>query len=299
MMLAAGLLTMFMQAQGTPPAGATGPKPGPVVLDCAMAMTQGANGLTAQVCQGEEQIKLGEASPKGSTEQHRRFDNAVNIYRKVEAGTSTATMKAAALEMLARLYDAQHLNEPAQAEGVLQELGAVSPLDLTVLFRLARIQEDRWELDAAEATLLAARHAQPAAPEPNKMLAQFYARRVTEMSTAAQQVESQLNPMLPGQRDKDGFYRVGGDVQPPHKRQGGPPYPEEARNAGVSGTVVVEIFVDETGTVRGARIIQSVPLLDAAALETVRNWQYEPTLVGGRPVPIKMGVTVTFTLPRP
>lgn len=282
----------------TQSSGAIPPKPGPVVLDCALAMAQGANVLAAQACQGEEQITLGEAAPKGSAEQHRRFENAVDIYRKVESGTSAAAMKAAALEMLARLYDPQHLNEPAQVEGALKELAAISPNDLTALFRLAKVQEDRQELDAAETTLLAARHAQPAAPEPNKMLAQFYARRVIEMSTAAQQLEAQLNPVLPGQRNKDGFYRIGGEVQPPRKLQSGPLYPEEARNAGVSGTVVVEIFVDETGTVVGARIIQSVPLLDAAALETVRNWRYEPTLVHGRPVPIKMGVTVNFTLPR-
>jgi TonB family protein len=294
--LAAAFLTLSMQ--GAQPPGAAPPKPGPVVLDCAFAMSQAADALASLVCRGDEQIKLGEAAPKGSSEQHRRFEDAVTIYRKAESSTSAAAMKAAALEMLVRLYDTQHLNEPAQVERVLRELAAVTPNDLTVLFRLSKVQEDQQELDAAETTLLSARHARPAAPEPNKMLAQFYTRRVTEMSTAAQQVEAQLNPVLPGQRDKDGFYHPGGDLQAPHKLETGPPYPEGARNAGVSGAVVVELSVDETGTVRGARIVQSIPLLDAAALETVKRWHYEPTVVNGRPVPIKMTVTVNFTLPR-
>ena len=207
-------------------------------------------------------------------------------------------MKAAALEMLARLYDAQHLNEPSEVERVLRALTAITPADLTVLFRLSKVQENQQEIEAAEATLLAARHLQPTAAEPNKMLAQFYARRVTEMSVAAQQVEAQLNPPPAGKPDKDGFYRVGAGVQGPHKLEGGPPYPEEARNAGVSGTVTVEVSLDETGAVWDARVTHSIPLLDAAALETVRRWHYEPTIVKGRPVPVRMSVAVNFTLPR-
>jgi TonB family protein len=296
MVMAAAFLTFAMQ--GAPAAGAPPPKLGPVVLDCALAMAQGANSLASLACLGEEQLKRGEAATKGSPEQRRALQNAVDTYRKAESAASVGAMKAAALEMLARLYDAQHLNEPAQLERVLRDLTTLTPNDLTVLFRLSRVQEDQQELNAAETTLLSARHAQPTAAEPNKMLAQFYSRRVSEMSVAAQQLETQLNPVLPGQRDREGFYRVGQGVQAPHKLEGGPPYPEDARNAGVSGVVTVELSLDETGTVRDARVTQSIPLLDAAALETVRRWHYEPTLVNGRPVPIKMSVTVNFTLPR-
>jgi TonB family protein len=103
---------------------------------------------------------------------------------------------------------------------------------------------------------------------------------------------------VPGKSDRDGFYRLDSSIQAPHKREGGPPYPDEARAAGVSGTVQVEIFIDETGNVVDTRVRESIPLLDAAAIETVRRWHYEPTLVNGRPVRIKMTVPVTFNLPR-
>jgi hypothetical protein len=44
------------------------------------------------------------------------------------------------------------------------------------------------------------------------------------------------------------------------------------------------------------RILRSVPLLDQAALDAVRSWEYTPTLLNGRPTPVIMTVTVRFTL---
>jgi len=44
------------------------------------------------------------------------------------------------------------------------------------------------------------------------------------------------------------------------------------------------------------RVLRSIPLLDAAAIEAVRQWQYTPTLLNGVPVPVIMTVTVNFTL---
>ena len=48
-----------------------------------------------------------------------------------------------------------------------------------------------------------------------------------------------------------------------------------------------------------ARILRSIPLLDEAALEAVRQWQFTPTLLNGVPVPVIMTVTVNFTLTDP
>jgi hypothetical protein len=47
-----------------------------------------------------------------------------------------------------------------------------------------------------------------------------------------------------------------------------------------------------------ARVLKSVPLLDEAALQAVKEWRYDPTLVNGKPVPIKMTVTVNFSTRR-
>jgi protein TonB len=48
--------------------------------------------------------------------------------------------------------------------------------------------------------------------------------------------------------------------------------------------------------VQDVKVLRSIPLLDAAAMEAVRQWQYTPTLLNGVPVPVIMTVTVNFTL---
>ena len=68
--------------------------------------------------------------------------------------------------------------------------------------------------------------------------------------------------------DKNGVYRVGGDITPP-RRFGNAAYPPDALAAGVDGTVVAEILVNEAGIVSDARVLKSVPPLDDAALKAV------------------------------
>ncbi len=63
-----------------------------------------------------------------------------------------------------------------------------------------------------------------------------------------------------------------------------PQYPQEAFVKKVEGTVLVEILIDSSGRVVSARVIKSVPLLDAAALQTVRQWLFTPAIKHGRPV---------------
>jgi TonB family protein len=46
----------------------------------------------------------------------------------------------------------------------------------------------------------------------------------------------------------------------------------------------------------GMRVLRSIPLLDAAAVEAVRQWVYEPMVVNGRPRPVTFTVTVRFVL---
>jgi protein TonB len=75
-----------------------------------------------------------------------------------------------------------------------------------------------------------------------------------------------------------------------------PVYPEIARSARIEGTVVLEAVVDTAGRVTQLRVLRSVPLLDQAALDAVRQWRYTPSQYYGRPVSVLMTVTVRFTL---
>jgi len=89
--------------------------------------------------------------------------------------------------------------------------------------------------------------------------------------------------------------RVGGILRTPMRVEDAEPVmPEAAQRAGVRGVVVVEIIIGADGRVSDAKILRSIPLLDAAALETARKWRYEPTVLNGAPVPIIMTATVNF-----
>ena len=80
-------------------------------------------------------------------------------------------------------------------------------------------------------------------------------------------------------------------------REGEARLPEVARAAGVAGAVQLEIVVNESGEVTDVAVMRSVPLLDEEAIRTVKQWRYAPTVVGGKPVPVRMDVTVTFASP--
>jgi TonB family protein len=266
----------------------------PSACSQAMAATL-TDGAAAEICAGEEAARLGTLASKDSPDKTRQWNDAAGHYRKAVALASKDTTKVMALNLLVNSYDAQHLNDPKEMETALRELIALTPDDLQPVYRLATLQEDEGLIDAAEGTLLDARHRQPDEVEPNRMLAQFYVRRVTALHKQELQQESQTS-RNPGERDENGVYRVGGAVTAP-SRLGVPKYPPDAQAAGLKGAVVVEVVVDATGTVTEPKIIQSIPLLDEAAIRAVRDWHFEPTLVNGQPVPVRMNLTVNFTLP--
>jgi protein TonB len=94
--------------------------------------------------------------------------------------------------------------------------------------------------------------------------------------------------------------RVGGVIRQPAKtRHVNPEYPAIAQSARVQGVVIIEGTIGSDGRVLDARVLRSIPLLDQAARDAVLQWEFEPTLLNGQPVPVIMTVTVQFTLPEP
>ncbi len=101
----------------------------------------------------------------------------------------------------------------------------------------------------------------------------------------------------PGVPDGNGTapIRPGGDIKAPVRTAYVvPTYPEIARPAGLSATVVLECTIDPTGHVADARVIAGHPLFNEAALNAVRQWRYTPTRLNGVPVAVLMTVTVRF-----
>jgi len=102
-------------------------------------------------------------------------------------------------------------------------------------------------------------------------------------------------PMPPPPPRRTEPLRVGGVIQPPRKlHEVAPLYPTIAQASGIEGVVILEAVIAEDGSVRDVRALRSIPLLDQAAIDAVRQWRFSPTLLNGEPVPIVMTVTVSF-----
>jgi len=90
--------------------------------------------------------------------------------------------------------------------------------------------------------------------------------------------------------------RIGGKIQAPLKiKNVEPVYPATAQSARVAGVVTIEATIGPDGKVIDAKVVRSIPLLDQAALDAVRQWEYRPTLLNGVPVPVLVTVTINFT----
>ncbi len=91
--------------------------------------------------------------------------------------------------------------------------------------------------------------------------------------------------------------RVGGDIQAPERITfKAPSYPPLAQAARIEGTVILDAVIDAQGVVQDVTVLRSVPLLDGAAVEAVRQWRYSPTRLNGVAIPVRMSITVTFSM---
>ncbi|MFI5057765.1 MAG: energy transducer TonB [Candidatus Acidiferrales bacterium] len=75
-----------------------------------------------------------------------------------------------------------------------------------------------------------------------------------------------------------------------------PMYPPLARQTRISGTVRLHAIIAKDGTVQQLEVLSGHPLLVQAALDAVRQWRYQPTLLNGEPVEVDTTVDVIFSL---
>jgi TonB family protein len=77
-----------------------------------------------------------------------------------------------------------------------------------------------------------------------------------------------------------------------------PIYPESARSAGISGTVVLQAVIGMDGKPLSLRVMNSQidPDLAHSAVEAVNQWRYTPTLLNGEPIEVDTTITVVYTL---
>ena len=75
-----------------------------------------------------------------------------------------------------------------------------------------------------------------------------------------------------------------------------PAYPDEARKQGIEAVVVVKFIVGENGQVEDIKIVKGHPLFDAAVLEVVRGWTFQPATLEGKVVRMARMVKIPFRL---
>lgn len=76
-----------------------------------------------------------------------------------------------------------------------------------------------------------------------------------------------------------------------------PVYPRDALASHLQGSVTLFGTVGESGQLQGLRIMSGDPVLARAALDAVQQWQYEPYMMNGKPIPRTIQITVQFKLP--
>src|SRR5215468_1918491 len=91
--------------------------------------------------------------------------------------------------------------------------------------------------------------------------------------------------------------RVGGAVQAAKLvNRVQPIYPPLARQTRISGTVKLHAIIGKDGSVQQLQVVSGHPLLVQAALDAVKQWRYQPTLLNGEPVEVDTEIDVIFSL---
>ena len=75
-----------------------------------------------------------------------------------------------------------------------------------------------------------------------------------------------------------------------------PVYPQQARSSGISGGVVLNAHIDEAGKVQVVQAISGDPVLVSAAMDAVRQWEYQPSSVNGQPRQSDTRIVINFSL---
>jgi TonB family protein len=90
---------------------------------------------------------------------------------------------------------------------------------------------------------------------------------------------------------------LGGQAKAPQLLVSSAPiYPTMARQARVEGQVTIEAVIDATGKLTNMTVVSGPPLLQQAAIDSLRTWKYQPGYLNEKPVATKTSITVNFRL---
>jgi TonB family protein len=73
------------------------------------------------------------------------------------------------------------------------------------------------------------------------------------------------------------------------------PYPPEARERRIVGTVVLKVWVNKEGNVVKATVVSGHPVFSASALDAVKEWKFKPATLQGQPVETTTQIHLNFS----
>ncbi len=104
-------------------------------------------------------------------------------------------------------------------------------------------------------------------------------------------------PAVPGPVPPSTSAHLGGQLKQPKLLESTPAsYPPMAQRQKLQGSVVIDVLVDASGKVAEMKVISGLADLRQAALDSVRNWRYEPAQLNGQAIALRTRVTVDFHL---
>jgi len=279
-------------------------------------VTQSGEGNSAGLRETQDRLRLlAEQTRRGhdrvATEEllRARLEEMIAQLRELERAQRLALERGPANPDLVKLQQelAQLNDARARAEGRLQEAkldGQQAPANLE---RRAFDERNRALLEeqfrAREAEMAERmREVEQLLVEARAQLRQAEnGRQPAPATTASVSLEPAPLPgstplVSPSGRTPIRVSDVPGMKPPTVRKRVKPEHPLAAMKARVEGTVVLEAVVDEQGRVADVRVTKSIPLLDQAAMDAARQWEFTPTLMNGEPVPVLLMLEMNFTL---
>jgi tetratricopeptide (TPR) repeat protein len=144
------------------------------------------------------------ASRKGEAQNDEFLKKAIENYKKSHEVETDKLLKTRSMQYLVAAYGPDKLDDPGQAEPLLQEMIRIDPTEPTNYQFLSRMYEDAGQYELAEQVLLKAKESIPKDPASYQQLAAFYNRQGEfEKTMTVLNERTQIEPTNP-----EGFYTV-------------------------------------------------------------------------------------------
>jgi tetratricopeptide (TPR) repeat protein len=126
---------------------------------------------------GNSYDNLYKVAKKGQPENDANLTKAVEYYKQATEKITEPKLRKLSFEYLLAAYGPDKLNDPSQAEPIVQKMIEMDPSDTANYFALAKIYEDAGNYEQAEAALIKARDAHPKDAAVYMQMAAFYNRQ--------------------------------------------------------------------------------------------------------------------------